>query len=641
MSRLEHALASVALRILGLVFDRLPIRRRVVLATARVARLEGNLAYLDAEIRRTRPGVELVTLLEPYSYGLLGKLAYLARLVRGTYLLRTSSLFVVDNAYLPVHVAPHRARTTVVQVWHAVGALKRFGADTTTGLAEPERSFLHRHYDYVVCAGEESRRPYAAALRTPVERVLPLGVARTDMFFDPGALAAARERVLAAYPALRGGRVVLYAPTFRGRGRAKRAAPGFDPVRGPGGPAAGSRARPEVASQPGPGALCRDSRLRRRHRPGARDQRGLRGDGRPGHRLLVVDLRVGTAPAAARAAHRRTWRRTSAIPGCTSTPGRSSSASTWTELDDLPRAIAEARVDAAAWQAFVERRIGACDGARERALRRAVPAGMTGSGCDGRSRGDRTSRSSPRCTTSSRTCPTSSTRSSGSGSRPGDLEVVAVDDGSTDGSLDLLREWGGRSRHRVRIYTKPNGGQGSARNLGLEHATGEWVTFTDPDDMLDRDYFAVADTVRARRIRRSTILAHPADPAARRRAAAPEDTHPRRRQYEAGDRVVDLDEEPNVFPGSASVTLFRLDRIASRAACASTSASGRTSRTGTSPCATCSGSRRRASASWRRARYVYRQAIRGHSTLQRSLERPGPLHATSSSSATSTSSTGA
>ena len=43
-------------------------------------------------------------------------------------------------------------------------------------------------------------RPYAAALRTPIERVLALGSPRTDFFFDEAALAAARERVLAAHP---------------------------------------------------------------------------------------------------------------------------------------------------------------------------------------------------------------------------------------------------------------------------------------------------------------------------------------------------------------------------------------------------------------------------------------------------------
>src|SRR5262249_34841876 len=100
--------------------------------------------------------------------------------------------------------------------------------DTTTGLTEPERSFLHHYYDAVVCAGEAARAPYAAALRTPLEQVLALGSPRTDVFFDPAAVAAARERVLAAYPSLRGARLVLYAPTFRGRGRGKYAAPGFD-----------------------------------------------------------------------------------------------------------------------------------------------------------------------------------------------------------------------------------------------------------------------------------------------------------------------------------------------------------------------------------------------------------------------------
>jgi CDP-glycerol glycerophosphotransferase (TagB/SpsB family) len=113
---------------------------------------------------------------------------------------------------------------------HAAGALKRFGLDQATPLAEPERTFLHRYYDSVVVGGEWTRRPYAAALRTPVERVIALGSPRTDFFFDAEALAAARDRVLARHPALAGRRVVVYAPTFRGRGIGKRAAPGLDAV---------------------------------------------------------------------------------------------------------------------------------------------------------------------------------------------------------------------------------------------------------------------------------------------------------------------------------------------------------------------------------------------------------------------------
>jgi CDP-ribitol ribitolphosphotransferase len=233
MNRLEYVVAATLLRLVGAAASLLPVsRRRVVLATARTATLEGNLAWLHAAMRARYPDLDYVLLLEPYSYGFLGKVGYFVRLLRGMVRLRTSGLVVVDNAYLPIHVAPHRRGTTVVQVWHAVSALKRFGADAATPLAEPERRFLHHGYDFVVTSAEGARSAWAAALRTPREHVLALGTPRTDFFFDEAAMAAARERVLAAYPALRGRRVVLHAPTFRGRGRSKRAADGsLDAVR--------------------------------------------------------------------------------------------------------------------------------------------------------------------------------------------------------------------------------------------------------------------------------------------------------------------------------------------------------------------------------------------------------------------------
>lgn len=229
MSPLEFRLSSVVLGLVALLARLAPVRAsRVVLATARLPALEGNLLQLHDEIRRRRPDVDLVALLQPYSYDLAGKARYLLRLVRATWLVHTSGLVVVDNAYFPVHVARHRRAVTVVQVWHAPGALKRFGADTLGGLDAPERTFLHRHYDYVVAPGEASREPWSRALRTPVERVLPLGTPRTDRFFDRDALEAARERLLATHPALRGRRVVLYAPTFRGRGRRKEGTAALD-----------------------------------------------------------------------------------------------------------------------------------------------------------------------------------------------------------------------------------------------------------------------------------------------------------------------------------------------------------------------------------------------------------------------------
>ena len=67
-----------------------------------------------------------------------------------------------------------------------------------------------------------------------------------------------------------------------------------------------------------------------------------------------------------------------------------------------------------------------------------------------------------------------------------DLEVLVVDDGSTDGTAALAQEYVDRHPGVVRLVSKPNGGHGSAINTGLELATGAYFKVVDADDWLDR-----------------------------------------------------------------------------------------------------------------------------------------------------------
>ena len=69
------------------------------------------------------------------------------------------------------------------------------------------------------------------------------------------------------------------------------------------------------------------------------------------------------------------------------------------------------------------------------------------------------------------------------------LEVIAVDDGSTDGSLEILRDYERRDP-RVQVLTQPNSGQGPARNRAVRVARGEFLTFVDSDDTVPPRAFA-------------------------------------------------------------------------------------------------------------------------------------------------------
>lgn len=77
--------------------------------------------------------------------------------------------------------------------------------------------------------------------------------------------------------------------------------------------------------------------------------------------------------------------------------------------------------------------------------------------------------------------------------------MILVDDGSTDNSASIIKKYQSKYPKNIIYLHKENGGQASARNLGLKYLKENnlnisWLTFSDPDDVLDRDYFYEVDS---------------------------------------------------------------------------------------------------------------------------------------------------
>ena len=201
---------------------RLPLRSRVVLATAHAPRLGGNLAAIADDLAARRPGIPVVTLAHRPGVGGRGRIAAAWHAVVAGYYLATSRVFIVDDYFFPIYVIRKRPGTTIVQTWHACGAFKKVGysvLDKSFGVDEAlaSRVRIHSNYDVCLVASQTAAPHYAEAFRQPLERFRSdLGIPRTDVLFGEEHLARTRAAVRERYGLTDGRRVILYAPTFRG-----------------------------------------------------------------------------------------------------------------------------------------------------------------------------------------------------------------------------------------------------------------------------------------------------------------------------------------------------------------------------------------------------------------------------------------
>lgn len=182
--------------------------------------LTHNLRLLhDAFCARPGHSVQLAFLLQDRG----SKGGYVLRCLRMLRAAATAAYIVLDDSSNVLSAVPLRRQTRVLQAFHACGAFKRFSYSTADKPYGSDGRALsrfptHRHYTLVPVSSPEVVWAFEEAMnlgKTP-GIVQPLGVSRTDYFFNEAFVQSARARVEAAIPAARGRKILLYAPTFRG-----------------------------------------------------------------------------------------------------------------------------------------------------------------------------------------------------------------------------------------------------------------------------------------------------------------------------------------------------------------------------------------------------------------------------------------
>jgi CDP-glycerol glycerophosphotransferase (TagB/SpsB family) len=219
----QLAVAWLARTSLALVYaplKLLPSRRKVVMISREHPTEPQDFADLRTAIRAQDPTVRVVSLVRMVPPGIPGKVRYAVHMLAQLYHVATARVLVVDTYAIVASVLHHKRSLTIVQIWHALGAFKKFGL-SILGQEEGRDAHLaaamrmHEGYDIVLASGEDCRPAYAEAFGTDPSRIRVAPLPRVDRLRDPARADEIRARIHARHPHLRDARVAVFAPTFR------------------------------------------------------------------------------------------------------------------------------------------------------------------------------------------------------------------------------------------------------------------------------------------------------------------------------------------------------------------------------------------------------------------------------------------
>jgi CDP-ribitol ribitolphosphotransferase len=178
-----------------------------------------DIEMLASSVRERYPSVETVVLTKNIGSGFRATV-YVFHILRQMYALATSKVAVLDSYCIPVSVLNHKDGLKVIQMWHAIGLLKKAGLSSLgkaegRGIRVARAMKMHRGYDHILVSAERCKRSLGEVFGYPVEKMIVRPLPRVDALRDESVAEKKRQEIFACYPQMAQRENILYAPTFR------------------------------------------------------------------------------------------------------------------------------------------------------------------------------------------------------------------------------------------------------------------------------------------------------------------------------------------------------------------------------------------------------------------------------------------
>lgn len=197
-----------------------PIQNKITFISRQSDTKPIDFQLIEKELKKKDRNVKMIFLCKKLNSSLFEMIKYFFHMLRQSYHLATSKVIILDSYSIAASILKKKKNTTIIQMWHAMGAFKKFGHSildqeegTSSKVAKAMK--MHNNYDYFFSSSKYSAKYFAEAFNTPIEKSVVMPLPRVDLLTNKEIIKDLKNKIYKTYPSMKKKINIVYAPTFR------------------------------------------------------------------------------------------------------------------------------------------------------------------------------------------------------------------------------------------------------------------------------------------------------------------------------------------------------------------------------------------------------------------------------------------
>lgn len=211
-------IGKILLNVIYFFMKLFPAKNKITMLSRQSDKVNIDFEFIEREIREKTDKVQIKMLCKVIRKNMKSRVLYCFYILKCMYHIATSKVCILDGYSIPISILKHKKKLNIIQIWHASGAIKKFGYQALNkkegrGNGVAKLMDMHKNYSYVMAPSKITGEIFSEAFGISEDKIIINALPRIDYLLESNT--EKEKQFYKEYPIYKDKKIILYVPTFR------------------------------------------------------------------------------------------------------------------------------------------------------------------------------------------------------------------------------------------------------------------------------------------------------------------------------------------------------------------------------------------------------------------------------------------